>query len=57
MIKIGDPAQVIIETIEQDKPDLVVIGSKGLTGIKKVVVGSVSNKVLNHTDVPVLVVR
>ena len=57
MVKTGDPAQVIIETIEEEKPDLVVIGSKGLTGIKKVVVGSVSNKVLNHTAVPILVVR
>ncbi|KXG75423.1 universal stress protein [Thermotalea metallivorans] len=57
MIKYGDPAQVIIETIEEEKPDLVVMGSKGLTGIQKVVIGSVSSKVLNHTEVPILIVR
>jgi len=56
-IKNGDPAQVIIETIEEEAPDLVVMGSKGLSGIKKVVIGSVSNKVLNNTKVPILIVR
>ncbi|MDF2547788.1 MAG: hypothetical protein K0R93_2686 [Anaerosolibacter sp.] len=57
LVKNGDPAKVIIETIEEEEPDLVVMGSKGLTGIKKVAIGSVSNKVLNHTKVPVLIIR
>ncbi len=53
----GDPAHVIAETIEKEEPDLVVMGSKGLSPIKKLAIGSVSNKVLNHTKVPILIVR
>ena len=56
-IRIGDPAEQIINTIEELNPDLVLMGSKGLTGIKKVVIGSVSDKVLHHTNKPVLIVR
>ncbi|AOT69106.1 universal stress protein [Geosporobacter ferrireducens] len=56
-IKIGDPAEQIINAIETIDPDLIVMGSKGLTGIKKVVIGSVSDKVLHHTNKPILIVR
>lgn len=56
-IKVGDPAEQIINAIEEMDPDLIVMGSKGLTGIKKVVIGSVSDKVLHHTNKPILIVR
>ena len=37
--------------------DLIVIGTRGLSGFKKLVIGSVSSGVVNHAHCPVLVVR
>ncbi|MDR5659980.1 universal stress protein [Serpentinicella sp. ANB-PHB4] len=56
-IRLGDAAKEIIDYVENNDFDLIVMGSKGLTGISKLVVGSVSNKVLNNVEVPVLIVK
>ncbi|EIM06642.1 universal stress protein [Planococcus antarcticus DSM 14505] len=53
----GRPAPVIIEMANDGKFDLVVIGSRGLNPISEMVLGSVSHKVVNHADCPVLVVK
>ncbi len=53
----GAPAEVILATSEEEKCDLIVMGTRGLGGFESLLMGSVTNKVLNHTDVPVLVVR
>ena len=37
--------------------DLIVVGSRGLGGLKSMIVGSTSREVLAHADRPVLVVR
>jgi nucleotide-binding universal stress UspA family protein len=37
--------------------DLVVAGTRGMTGLKKLVMGSVSNGLVSHAKCPVLVVR
>lgn len=47
----------IVRTATDLNADLVVIGSHGRTGIKKLVLGSVAQKVLGEIHLPVLVVR
>lgn len=47
----------IIEAAEAGGADLIVMGSHGRSGIEKLVLGSVAQRVLSHAHVPVLVVR
>ncbi|MPW43981.1 universal stress protein [Acinetobacter guerrae] len=47
----------IVKAASDINADLVVIGSHGRTGIKKLVLGSVAQKVLGEIHLPVLVVR
>ncbi|MDI6889030.1 MAG: universal stress protein [Methanocellales archaeon] len=47
----------IIEEAEEGGYDLIVIGSKGLTGIKRMVMGSVAENVVKHAHCPVTVIR
>jgi nucleotide-binding universal stress UspA family protein len=49
--------QTIIDEIEFQNPDIVVMGSHGLTGLKKLLLGSVSAEVLKKSTVPVLIVK
>ena len=49
--------QALVEFSANEKVDLVVIGTRGVTGFKKLVMGSVSNGVASHAPCPVLVVR
>ena len=53
----GEPAHEIVEIARTDNVDLIVVGSRGLSGIKKFLLGSVSKKVLEHAHCSVLVVR
>ena len=46
----GDPASRIIEFAKAEGVDMVVIGSRGLTGMKGVLLGSVSHKVFHLAD-------
>jgi nucleotide-binding universal stress UspA family protein len=49
-------AEAILEVAEELKARVIVLGTRGLTGLKSVVLGSVSHAVLVHTDRAVLVV-
>ena len=53
----GDPAKVIINYAKKKNPDLIIIGSRGLGGFKKLLLGSVSSKVVSHVSTSVLVIR
>ncbi|ANY72944.1 universal stress protein [Paenibacillus ihbetae] len=53
----GAPAEVILEYAKQNDIDLIVIGSRGLGGIREFVLGSVSHNVVQHATIPVLVVK
>jgi nucleotide-binding universal stress UspA family protein len=52
----GDPAEEIINRTERDGSMLVVIGRRGLSRIKSLLLGSVSDKVIRHAGCPVTVV-
>ena len=45
VIKEGRPADVIVQTVIDDHVDLIVLGSRGLGGIKQLFLGSVSDRV------------
>ena len=57
LLQEGDAAQRIMETAREVKCGLVLIGSRGRGGFKELLLGSVSHKVTNHADYPVLVVK
>jgi len=47
----------ILEEAENKKADLIVVGTRGLGGFKKLTVGSVSRSVLTHAECNVMIVR
>ncbi|MBF2004193.1 MAG: universal stress protein [Chlorogloeopsis fritschii C42_A2020_084] len=53
----GDPAEEIIRVANIHKADLIVIGSRGLTGMNRIVQGSVSSQVVEEGPCSVLVVK
>ena len=53
----GDPAKVIVNYSKKKKPDVIIIGSRDLGGFSKLLLGSVSNKVVDHVSSSVLVIR
>jgi nucleotide-binding universal stress UspA family protein len=56
MTRIGRPGAQILAHLEQDRTfDLVVMGSHGHTGIERMLLGSVAEKVVRHARCPVLV--
>ncbi|WP_447962683.1 universal stress protein [Nitrospira sp. Ecomares 2.1] len=53
----GNPATEILKTARMMKADLIVMGSQGSTGVKRMILGSVSNKVVRSAGSPVAVIR
>ncbi len=47
----------VVETARTEGCDLIVMASHGRQGIRALILGSVTQKVLTHTEVPVLVVK
>jgi nucleotide-binding universal stress UspA family protein len=55
--KCGDPPLAILESAKQKDVQMIVVGARGLKGIKRFLLGSVSQKVLEHAPCSVLIVR
>ena len=53
----GIPGQAITKLAEKEKYDIIVIGARGLSGVKSAFLGSVSNHILHSAKIPVLVVK
>ena len=53
----GDPAGTIVSFAKNKNQDIIIIGARGLGGIKEKFLGSVSNYVLHKSKIPVLVVK
>ena len=56
-MKIGSVAELITETAANGKFDLIVMGSKGRTALKDLLMGSVAQRVSALSSVPVLLVK
>jgi len=53
----GMPYEVIVKTAKEKDAGVIVVGSYGRTGIKRLLMGSVTARVIGHAECPVLVVK
>lgn len=56
-LETGQPRDVICHVAKEEKPDLLVLGSRGLGSVERLMLGSVSDYVLHNCTSPVMVVR
>jgi nucleotide-binding universal stress UspA family protein len=56
-VEVGVPHRTILEYADEHGVDLVVMGTHGRTGLNRYLLGSVTEKVVRLSDVPVLTVR
>ncbi|WP_421976802.1 universal stress protein [Roseivirga seohaensis] len=56
-VEIGNPYQSISKAIADHQADLVVMGSKGVSGIDEVLIGSNTEKVVRHAKCPVITIK
>ena len=54
---ISSTIEAIVEVSDNEHVDLIVVGTRGLGGFKKLLLGSVSSGIVSHAKCPVLVVR
>lgn len=53
----GDPASEVIDYADTEKCDLILIHTHGMGLVKRFTIGSVTNTIVHHANVPVLVVK
>jgi nucleotide-binding universal stress UspA family protein len=53
----GDPAKTLVDSAQQVGADLIVMGTRGLTGLHEIALGSVAHKVTNAAQCPVLIIK
>jgi nucleotide-binding universal stress UspA family protein len=56
-LRMGTPDAEVVDLAEELDVGLVVVGSRGLGGIRRALMGTVSDSVVRHAHCPVLVVR
>jgi nucleotide-binding universal stress UspA family protein len=54
---VASPSAAIIDYAKMNNIDLITVGTKGMTGLKQFLLGSVANNVITHAHCPVLAVR
>jgi universal stress protein A len=57
VIDSGDPFEAIMNAAEAKRADLVVLATHGRTGLKRLIIGNVAEKVVRHAPCPVLIVK
>jgi len=57
LIKEGIPSKEIVSTAEEIKAKLIVMGTSGKSGLDRFLIGSVTEKVVRTSKIPVLVIR
>jgi nucleotide-binding universal stress UspA family protein len=53
----GEPANAIIDVAADAKADLVVVGARGSTGLRRFVIGGVASKLSHHSPTSLLIVH
>lgn len=56
-VREGSPADAIIDAATDENADVIVVGNRGMTGAKRLVMGSVPNAVSHHAPCHVLIVH
>jgi nucleotide-binding universal stress UspA family protein len=57
VLRSGAPLAVLLSAVQARRADLLVMGFRGISGLRRLVVGSVADGALNRARVPVLLVR
>jgi nucleotide-binding universal stress UspA family protein len=57
IIETGSPAEMIIEVAKREGADMIIAASHGKHGAKKFALGSVTARLIEHSPVPVLVMK
>jgi len=57
IVKMGVVWSEVLRTVEETKPDLLVVGTHGRRGLKRAILGSVAEKLVRSSSVPVLTVH
>jgi nucleotide-binding universal stress UspA family protein len=55
--RLGHAAELILQKASRDKPDLIVMGARGLRSTLSILLGGVAQHVIEHSSIPVLIVR
>ena len=53
----GIPTSAILEYAEENKADMIIVGSRGLSMVKGALLGSVSQHLVEYASCPVMVVK
>ena len=56
ILHVGKPGEGVIDLVKEHQPDILIIGSRGLSAFRKNFDSSVSEYVYQHAKIPVLVV-
>lgn len=54
-VKKGHPAEIIVQ--DSNESDIIVIGTHGRSGISRLLLGSTAEKVIRHSECPVMVIK
>jgi nucleotide-binding universal stress UspA family protein len=57
MVPLGRPEEGIVQAAREKQASLIIMGSHGRTGLKRLLMGSVAERVIGHAPCPVLVVK
>ena len=57
LIEAPSVVEALVEFAGSEKADLIIVGTRGMTGFKKLILGSVSSGLVNHAPCNVLVAR
>lgn len=57
VVEFGSPSQQIVDFAKDNKFDMIVLGTHGRTGLRRVLMGSVAEAVVRMADCPVLAVK
>jgi len=53
----GNPSNELIRYADEEKMDIVIMGTLGKTGVDRILIGSVAGNLTRHSKIPVMVVR
>ena len=56
-VREGDPANVLIDVATEQDADLIAVGARGSTGVRRFMLGAVSSKLAHHAPSSLLIVR
>ncbi|KDR95149.1 Nucleotide-binding universal stress protein, UspA family [Peptoclostridium litorale DSM 5388] len=56
-VAFGNPSEIILDICEDENFDMIIICTHGLSATRRFLLGSVTNKIVHHSKVPVLVLR